>query len=597
MITRPLLIALKRVLPRKRRSTLDIYYVFFSLSAQLALLIFGPLFYSFGENRTAVIGVVGFCCIAVSFILWLKGLPRFWAQSVDQTTMMGMIFYATCTDGGMRSSTMVWLVIVPILPLFSSASRKVVRFWLFVSLVCVVSIFILQITASIELVSPQTKGAMIKDALMYAILIYAQWSLIDAVDSMNATSLRHTTRANESLKRLSHDLRQANAHKDQFLAMVSHEMRTPLNAVMGYLSLMSTDERMSHESKEFVTGAQNSAAHLLTVINDLLDYSQIQNGKITMNPQVFNLHTMLRTTHSTLNPRAIDLGLDYNLHIDPNVPEWISADQHRLTQVLINLLGNALKFTDTGHVNMRVTFTPSNTASSQRGELLVEVEDTGPGIAPEAQARIFEPFVQLTRTPPSTSRRDALRGNGLGLSISDTLIKSHGGELTLRSEVGKGSTFAFHIPVRIAPAPQKAAPVLERIDTTALKLLIVDDHAVNRLVAKATIQRALPNAHIEEAENGTAGLAMMSATRYDLVLLDLVMPDMDGIEVMRRVRNTLPSPFKEVHVIALTANVAGDALKACKDVGFDEVMPKPFDRHTLVTRVLHYCTPSNTSAK
>ncbi len=597
MITRPLLTALKRVLPHKRRSTLDIYYVFFSLSAQLALLIFGPLLYSFGETRIAITGMVGMCCIAVSFILWLKGLPRLWAQSVDQTVMMGMIFYVACTDGGMRSAAMVWLVIVPILPLFSSASRKVVSFWLSVSLACVVSILILQLTGSIELLSLQTTGAMIKDGLMYAILIYAQWSLIDAVDSMNATSLRHTTRANESLKRLSQDLRQANAHKDQFLAIVSHEMRTPLNAVMGYLSLMSTDERMSRESKEFVTGAQNSAAHLLTVINDLLDYSQIQNGKITMNPQVFNLHTMLHATHSTLSPRAIDLGLGYNLHIDPNVPEWISADQHRLTQVLINLLGNALKFTDTGHVNMRVTFTPSSTASSQRGELLVEVQDTGPGIAPEAQARIFEPFVQLTRTLQSTSRRDALRGNGLGLSISDTLIKSHGGELTLRSEVGKGSTFAFHIPVHIAPAPQKAAPVLERIDTTPLKLLIVDDHAVNRLVAKATIQRALPNAHIEEAENGTSGLAMMGATRYDLVLLDLVMPDMDGIEVMRHVRNTLASPFKDVHVIALTANVAGDALKACKDVGFDEVMPKPFDRHTLVNRVLHYCTPSNSSAK
>lgn len=591
MITRPLLVAIKRVLPHKRRSTLDIYYVFFSLSAQIALLIFGPLFYSLGETGIAIVSMIGLGCIAASFALWLKGLPRFWAQSIDQATMMGMIFYVACTDGGMRSAAMVWLVIVPILPLFSSNSRKVVSFWLSVSFGCVVTILVLQLTGTIQLLGPQSWGLMIKDALMYSLLLYAQWSLIDAVDSMNATSLRHTTRANESLKRLSQDLRQANAHKDQFLAIVSHEMRTPLNAVMGYLSLMSTDERMNRESKEFVTGAQNSAAHLLTVINDLLDYSQIQNGKITMNPQVFNLHTMLRTTHSTLSPRAIDLGLDYHLHIAPNVPEWISADQHRLTQVLINLLGNALKFTDKGHVHMRVSFTPSN-STSQSGELSVEVEDTGPGIAPEAQARIFEPFVQLTRTHISASRRDALRGNGLGLSISDTLIKSHGGELTLRSEVGQGSTFAFHIPVLLAPAPQKAAPVLERIDTTPLKLLIVDDHAVNRLVAKATIQRALPNAQIEEAENGTIGLSMMSANRYDLVLLDLVMPDLDGIEVMRRVRNTLPSPFKDVHVIALTANVADDALKACKDVGMDEVMPKPFDRHTLVNRVLHYCTPS-----
>lgn len=592
MITRPLLIALKRVLPHKQRTTLDIYYVFFSLSAQIALAFLVPLFYSLGETRIAVACLTSLSCITFAFVLWLKGLPRLWAQSIDQAAMMGIIFYVACIDGGMRSSAIVWLVIVPILPLFSSNSRKVVGFWLGVSLACVMSLLALQLTGTIELHSPQSSGLLIKDAVIYVILIYAQWSLIDAIDSMNVTSLRNTTRANISLKRLSQDLQQANAHKDQFLAIVSHEMRTPLNAVMGYLSLMSTDERITRDVKEFVTGAQNSAAHLLTVINDLLDFSQIQNGKITMNPQVFNLHTMLRTTHSTLSPRAIELGLDYHLHLDPNVPEWICADQHRLTQVLVNLLGNALKFTDKGHVKMRVAFSPS-THKPSTGKLFVHVEDTGLGIPADAQARIFEPFVQLARTQPAASRRDALRGNGLGLSISDTLIKSHGGELTLHSVEGQGSTFSFQLPVQLAPAPQKTTPVLESVDTTPLTLLIVDDHAVNRLVAKTTIQRALPNARIEEAENGTTGLAKMSANRYDLVLLDLVMPDIDGIEVMRRVRTTLPEPFNQVPVIALTANVASDALKACKEVGFDEVMPKPFDRHTLINRVLHYSIRSN----
>ena len=122
-----------------------------------------------------------------------------------------------------------------------------------------------------------------------------------------------------------------------------------------------------------------------------------------------------------------------------------------------------------------------------------------------------------------------------------------------------------------------------------MKLLIVDDHAINRLVAKATLQRAMPNAEIEEAENGTVALEKMCTSCYDLVLLDLVMPDIDGIEVMRRVRNRLPAPFKDVHVIALTANVAGDALELCKEVGIDEVMAKPFDRHSLINRVMHYC--------
>lgn len=216
-------------------------------------------------------------------------------------------------------------------------------------------------------------------------------------------------------KGLSQDLQKANLHKDQFLTIVSHEMRTPLNAVMGYLNLMETDERINLEAKEFVTGAQNAAAHLLTVINDLLDYSQIQNGKITL-----NLHTKRHNTHGSLTPRAIDFGLSYNLYIDPQVPDWIKADQHRLTQVLINLLGNALKFTDKGRVNTHVHVEPS-AKTPQSGTLCVHVTDTKPGIALAEQARIFDPLrsththrhtcdtLWQTRTlkQPKTAQRDA----------------------------------------------------------------------------------------------------------------------------------------------------------------------------------------------
>ena len=588
MLTRPFLVSIKRLMPKKRRSAHDVYYVFFALSALSSLLPLSWLLFAIDKNVTAYSALVGAAGVVLSLLLWFYKLPRIWAQAVYQSTLMWLILFNAAQQGGVTSPSMVWLSIVPLLPMFSFDSRRVVSFWLGVSFVSVLGMLALQFLDVIPSRPGETPSDLMYGALTYTLLCYAEWSLIDAVDSMNVTTLRQVNRNNLSLKRLSQDLRQANAHKDQFLAIVSHEMRTPLNAVMGYLSLMSTDPKIEQESKEFVTGAQNSAAHLLTVINDLLDYSQIQNGKVAMNPQIINLHTMLQTTHSTLSPRAIDLGLTYRVDIAPNVPEWVCADQHRLTQVLINLLGNALKFTDSGYVDMRVTYSPTPD-QPRSGKLWVHVEDTGPGIPLEAQKRIFEPFVQLKRADKGRSSNDALRGNGLGLSISDTLIKSHGGELIVESTPGKGSTFSFQIPVRVVTPPQQSAPIQEHIHTTPAKLLIVDDHAVNRVVAKATIQRAMPNACIEEAENGTTGLAKMSQTRYDLVLLDLVMPDIDGIEVMRRVRKTLDAPYKDVHVIALTANVAGDALEACKEVGIDEVMAKPFDRCSLINRVLFYC--------
>ena len=588
MINRPLLLFIKRQLPRERRNSFDVYYVFFSFTASLSMWLMAIVMLWLEQPRIATSIWVGTFVLIGTLALWTKGLPDFWAQTIFESTLICLMIYNAWATGGVTSPCMIFLGIAPILPLFFSSSRRFVFFWLFVSLVGMLLTLTLQLNHLIPMRADQTWQDLVLSATMYAFLAYTQWSLIDAVESTNTFTLRKINRSNQRLQRLSHDLQRANSHKDQFLAIVSHEMRTPLNAVMGYLNLMDTDERTHHEAKEFVTGAQNAAAHLLTVINDLLDYSQIQNGKITLNPQTFNLHTMLHNTHGSLMPRAIDFGLSYGLYIDPQVPEWIKADQHRLTQVLINLLGNALKFTDKGYVNTQVYFEPS-AKTPQSGTLCVHVIDSGPGIALAEQARIFEPFVQLTRIDTRANARDALRGNGLGLSITDTLVKSHGGQLTVRSAVGQGSTFSFRIPVHIAPAPHKPLPTLDRVDTSAFKLLIVDDHAVNRLVAKATLQRAMPNAHIEEAENGLTGFAKMSEALYDVVLLDLVMPDIDGIEVMRRVRNTLPSPLNTVHVIALTANVANEALIACKEVGMDEVMSKPFDRHTLVNRVLHYC--------
>ena len=587
MFSRNFILFIKNNLPVGMRSSQDIYFVLFVISALAFIIPTCPWFFILGQERAGVSVMVVALVIFSTMLAWrfLK-LPLLWAQNIYQFNLVAVILYNAWFMGGLSSPVMVWLGIVPVLPLFTARSRVWVYVWMFFSFSSVVGLYIIQVTGILPMLPHDTAEGLAFRGMMYAMLLLTQLSLIYSVDMLSESTLRHISRTNTRLNLLSVDLQKANAHKDQFLAMVSHEMRTPLNAVMGYLSLMSTDKRLPEDAVDFVKGAQNSAAHLLTVINDLLDFSQIQKGRVVLNPQVFNLNVMLHKTHGIFKPRASDLGLDYKLIISPDLPEWVRGDQHRLAQIIINLLGNALKFTDKGHVTTQVDY---KATSEHDGVLVVRVIDSGRGIALEAQQKIFEPFVQLTQADGQSAPRDALRGNGLGLSITRTLVNSHDGTIDLHSEVGMGSEFRISIPLTVAPAPPKSVPALELIDHSSVKLLIVDDHAVNRMVATATIQRSMPNAQIDQAENGTQGLEKMSTTLYDLVLLDLVMPDIDGIEVMRRVRGSLVPPYRDVQVVALTANVAEEALKTCLSVGISEVMPKPFDRLTLVNTVIRHC--------
>jgi signal transduction histidine kinase/CheY-like chemotaxis protein len=421
---------------------------------------------------------------------------------------------------------------------------------------------------------------------MFILMLLAQLALVQIYDTANEQHLRRLRQTNTRLETLSKNLKVASAHKDQFLAMVSHEMRTPLNAVMGYLGLLSSDTHLPEPADQYVKGARNSAAHLVTVINDLLDFSQIQQGKLVLNLQPVNLRDMLASTHQTLSPRADQLGVLYPLDIDLNVPQWALVDAHRLAQIILNLLGNALKFTSQGQVRMHIGFEPTPD-SPKHGNLTLRVEDTGTGMPASALENIFKPFVQLKISDNDLKAGNALHGNGLGLAITRSLVQSHKGSISVESTLGLGSAFTVKLPIAVAEPPVTRRPTdPSSANPIELDILVVDDHVTNRLVATASIKRGLPNALIDHAINGHDALTKMREHRYDLVLMDLIMPDISGTEVVRRIRDDADHPYRDVPVIALTANVAEDAVKECLALGFKEVLPKPFDRDILVQAIL-----------
>lgn len=573
-------------LPIHLRSIEDFYFLSFSLSAIFWLLVLCPFFAASGQDRASWSALVMALLISFSLCLWRLGLSIPWTQCIFQATLMWGIIYNAFYSGGITSPVMVWMGIVPILPLFT-VSRRWSYTWLIISFTSVVLIYWAHLQNLIALEQSKTPNELVLNASMIGLLCITQVMLVMTYDSANSQNLLNFKRKNEKLKTLSQDLQLANIHKDRFLATVSHEMRTPLNAIMGYIDLLSTTNDMPPLASRYVQNAQNSAAHLLTVINDLLDYSQIHQGKLVFTPQTVNLHQVLKDTHQTLAPKAAEQALSYELDIAANLPIWVRIDPHRFAQIFLNLLGSALKFTKQGAVITHIRFDPHPTGTGS-GQLILQVQDTGIGIPSESIAHVFEPFVQLS-THEKIDNDNSLRGNGLGLSITRNLVKALGGSIAISSKVGIGSTFTVQLPVQIqdAPTEKKLTPVHE-VHQEKIYLLLVDDHATNRLVASATIKRALPNARIDEARNGAEAIEKMKANQYDLVLMDIIMPDYSGIEVTRIIRSECPPPLCDVAVVALTANVAEDTLHACHNVGIQELLPKPFDREILIRTILQH---------
>ena len=580
----------RKKLPPSLRQNENFYFYTFCVLSIIFLFALAPFFLSINQIRPAWSSALAGLLIVLLLILWRHGLQLVWAQIGYQGILLWAISLNAYHTGGVTSPTLVWLGIVPILPLFT-----VSRAWCYLSLLIsfglVGVIYWGQRNNWIPITHHETPEELALAASMIGLLCVTQLLLIMTYDTTRGHHIHLMRRQNDKLKQLSDDLQQAGEYKDRFLNTVSHEMRTPLNAVNGYLGLLTTQQDMPTQAMSFVQGAQNSASHLLTVINDLLDFSQIQQGRLVLSPQTIDLHKVLTETHQTLAPKAAEQGVDYLLKLDPNLPTWVVLDPHRLAQIFLNLLGNALKFTESGFVLAYARFTKGTPPSSDMIE--IEVQDTGVGISTDSISKIFEPFIQLD-TRNNLQRDHALKGNGLGLAITQSLLTSMRGSIQVTSQPGTGSTFIFKIPLKIAEQPIiQLEKTKEQTHSEKIDLLLVDDHAINRLVASATIKRALPNAQVDEARNGTEAIEKMKSKLYDLVLMDLLMPDYSGIEVTRIIRTECEPPRSTVNIVALTANLAEDALNQCKSLQIHDVLPKPFDREVLTRTILKYAKQSH----
>ena len=372
---------------------------------------------------------------------------------------------------------------------------------------------------------------------------------------------------------------QASQAKTEFLAAMSHEIRTPLNGVLGHTDLLLDDQGLDAVQRRHVERIRTAGSALLTVVNDVLDFSRIEAGQVELEAQPFCVSALVDNAMSIVQSSAEQRGLVLSSEIDGALPKQLIGDQDRLRQVLLNLLNNAVKFTPAGRVTLTVE---SCGCIGARQGLRFAVADTGIGIPHDKQGRLFQHFSQV-----DSSIRRRFGGTGLGLAISKRLIDLMGGRIGVESTPGEGSTFWFEVALDQGDAQPRSEsdPVPVMAGGRPARVLLVEDNEINQEIATAVLQAA--GHEVDVAPDGSVGVMMVQARTYDVVLMDVQMPVMDGMTATRHIRS-LASPVCDVPVIAMTANVLPQQVDAFLKAGMNDHIGKPFRRDKLLEAVQRY---------
>ena len=548
-----------------RQEMLTIYLILVSFSTLFGFF-FTPVLWVSWANLT--VSVLAACLL---FVVRVRALFATIVHTVMALLVVLTVLTASHT-GGIHSTSVVWLSVLSVAVLLL-LGRVATLIWIGIMLF---SILVLTWVTWMGWVDSHTTVSSSFANWAWLNHLLALMNLMMGVriyEHLQQVQLRKLNQRNDDILATHQALILAQAHKDEFVAAVGHELRTPMNAILGFNGVLRRELADDPEQLAVVGHIRRSTEHLLQVVNDILDFSQLQAGQLRLNPQDYVLQGLVDELEKRYSEKAQSKGVALRMDCDPALPMRLHGDRSRLHQILSNLVDNAIKFTSQGVVQVRML---------RQGDVLrVEVQDSGRGIAPERQQHIFRRF---EHADIQTNR--AYGGTGLGLTLCEKLVLLHDGQIGVQSQPDQGAMFWFEIPLTAAQDQTAEAHVPDDgLVGEALKMLVVDDNTVNLMVAQLQLQKCWPKAEITTVDSAAKALNLLDQQAFDVALVDMIMPDMDGMQLTQKIWAQFPDKAAKMPILALTANTNPVDRDKCLAAGMSDVLHKPMDTLVLVRTV------------
>jgi signal transduction histidine kinase/ActR/RegA family two-component response regulator len=553
--------------PLERRRSLLMYMLLMVGACSL------PFYFIYHPDYDHIANLIGTAGYWGLLLILLLGGPYLLVAHGTLLWSITYVAYLAAMTGGINSPVMVWMT-AAILPAILLLDRIPALFW--VVTVFSANLLLLLISQSglvnsdINMANEVMAWTLANKLFVICLAMY----VVFVTERMHRSQTVEMDESNAELERTHQALIRAQAHKDEFIASVGHELRTPMNAILGLNGILRAELESKPDDAAVVDHIRRSTEQLLQVVNDILDFSQLQAGRLTLHEEEFALRETLGAILAVYEKKAQSKNVMLHLESAAVHNMWVKGDKQRLKQVLNNLLDNAIKFTAAGSIVVRV--------QAVGGGVLFEVQDSGIGIAADRQKQIFNGF---EHADVQTNRQYG--GTGLGLSICERLVSLQGGTIGVSSVQGHGSRFWFQLPLRsiAVKEAQAAAEMARMLIDKPIQILLVDDNAVNLLVARMMLKKCFPKAQIVEANSGAIALEKLREQPFDLTLMDMVMPEMDGMQVTRILRHDFPAPVCHMPVLALTASANPVDQDRCLASGMNDVLHKPLDEQQLISKI------------